>query len=340
MGYRDNHTSGVAVNGQPEGMYMVASGTHVNNMCCFDYGNAETNNLDNGNGHMDAVYLGTWCQLPPCNGRGPWVMADMENGLFQSNTGGSQNPSNTGMPLPYVTGMVKNNGQNHFSLRQGNAQTGPLTTTYSGPNPTNRPGYTPMHQEGAIVLGTGGDNSNYAVGSFFEGVMTAGVPTDSADDAVQANIVAAGYGSNTGTTTGGTSTGGTTTGGTTTGGTSTGGTSTGGTTTGGTSTGGTGPGGCTAAYQTSDDWGSGFVANVTVKAGSSPVGNWKVTLAYTGNQAVTNGWNAGISQSGRTVTAVNAPYNGSLAAGATTSFGFQGTYTGTNAPPALTCAAG
>ena len=50
-----------------------------------------------------------------------------------------------------------------------------------------------MQQEGAIVLGTGGDNSNSGIGSFFEGVMTNGYPTDAADAAVQANIVAAGY---------------------------------------------------------------------------------------------------------------------------------------------------
>jgi hypothetical protein len=51
-----------------------------------------------------------------------------------------------------------------------------------------------MHQEGAIVLGTGGDNSKASIGSFFEGVMTAGYPTDAADNAVQANIVSVGYG--------------------------------------------------------------------------------------------------------------------------------------------------
>ncbi|MBA9050486.1 hypothetical protein BJ996_007217 [Streptomyces phaeogriseichromatogenes] len=57
-----------------------------------------------------------------------------------------------------------------------------------------------MQQEGSIVLGTGGDNSNWSVGSFFEGVMTSGVPSDAADDAVQANIVSAGYGDSTGQT--------------------------------------------------------------------------------------------------------------------------------------------
>jgi hypothetical protein len=50
-----------------------------------------------------------------------------------------------------------------------------------------------MRQEGAIVLGTGGDNSKSSVGSFFEGVMTAGYRTDAADNAVQASIVFVGY---------------------------------------------------------------------------------------------------------------------------------------------------
>ena len=196
MGYRDNSTSGVAVNGQPEGMYMVTSGTHVNGGCCFDYGNAETNTLDNGNGHMDAIYFGTLCWFAPCYGSGPWVQADMENGLFQSDLGYSRNSANTGTgPLPFVTALLKNNGQNHFALKWANAQSGGLTTTYSGPEPSvNGGGYAPMHQEGAIILGVGGDNSNRSAGSFFEGVMTAGVPTDAADNAVQANVTSVGYG--------------------------------------------------------------------------------------------------------------------------------------------------
>ncbi|WP_055489781.1 alpha-L-arabinofuranosidase B [Streptomyces sp. TP-A0356] len=206
MGYRNNATSGVAVNGQAEGMYMVTSGTHVNGRCCFDYGNAETNNKDTGNGHMDAINFGTECWFSPCYGQGPWVQADLENGLFQSDSGYSKNTSNTGTgPLPFVTALLKNNGQNHFALKYGNAQSGALTTTYSGPEPTvNGGGYSPMHQEGAIVLGTGGDNSNGSIGSFFEGVMTSGIPTDAADSSVQANIVSVGYGGSTGSTGSGT----------------------------------------------------------------------------------------------------------------------------------------
>ncbi|MEN3307645.1 MAG: non-reducing end alpha-L-arabinofuranosidase, partial [Micromonosporaceae bacterium] len=111
MGYRHTSGSGVAVNGQPEGMYMVTSGTHVNNRCCFDYGNVEVRIADTGNGHMDAINFGTECWFSPCSGSGPWVQADLENGLFQSNLGHSTNTSNTGNSAPFVTALLKNNGQ-------------------------------------------------------------------------------------------------------------------------------------------------------------------------------------------------------------------------------------
>jgi hypothetical protein len=195
-GYRDDQTSGVAVNGQPESMYMVTSSQFVNGQCCFDFGNAETSNDDTGNGHMDAVSFSTRCvRFSPCYGTGPWVQADLENGLFQSNDGYSENPLNTGLNLPFVTALLKNNGQDYFALKAGNAQAGSLSTEYAGLLPTIQGGgYSPMQQEGAIVLGTGGDNSNLGTGYFYEGVMTAGLPSDTADDAVEAGIVAAGYG--------------------------------------------------------------------------------------------------------------------------------------------------
>ncbi len=190
MGYRDDATHGVATGSQPQGAYMVTSGTHVNSGCCFDYGNAETSNNDNGNGHMDAVYFGTLCWFGPCSGPGPWVQADLENGLFSGGNG--NNPNNHGNNSTFVTALMKNNGTNTYAIKGGNAQSGGLTTWYSGSLPTTA-GYMPMHQEGAIILGVGGDNSNSSAGSFFEGVMTAGYPTDAADNAVQANIVSVGY---------------------------------------------------------------------------------------------------------------------------------------------------
>ncbi|WP_329454317.1 arabinofuranosidase catalytic domain-containing protein [Streptomyces sp. NBC_01497] len=191
VGYRSNGAaSGVAVNGQPEGAYMVASGTHVGSSCCFDYGNAESTPADTGNGHMDAVSIATTCYFAPCTGSGPWVEADMENGMFQGNNG--SNTANAGNSTPFVTAALKNNGQTTYALKGGNAQSGALSTWWNGALPT-RGGYQPMHQEGGIILGTGGDNSNWNMGTFFEGAMVAGYPTDAAENAVQANIASAGY---------------------------------------------------------------------------------------------------------------------------------------------------
>ena len=52
IGYRRDQTVGVATGNEAEAMYMVVDGTHYNGGCCFDYGNAEANNFDNGAGHM------------------------------------------------------------------------------------------------------------------------------------------------------------------------------------------------------------------------------------------------------------------------------------------------
>jgi hypothetical protein len=188
-GYRDDSTRGIAVNGAAESMYMLASGTHVNTGCCFDFGNAETNNDDNGAGHMDSVNLTTYCgsNSAPCTGNGPWVEADMENGQWMGN---GSNPHDTGNNSDFVTAMLANNGQNTFELEGGNGQSGGLTTYYDGSLPS---AYEPMHQEGAIVLGTGGDNSQTDIGTFYEGVMTSGFPSQTAENAVQASITAAGY---------------------------------------------------------------------------------------------------------------------------------------------------
>ncbi|GAB1691151.1 arabinofuranosidase catalytic domain-containing protein [Krasilnikovia sp. M28-CT-15] len=189
-GYRHYVGAGVAQNGAPEGMYMVASGTHVGADCCFDYGNAEAQVADTGNGHMDAVSIATTCYFAPCTGSGPWVEADLENGMFQGADG--SNPANLGNDSAFVTALLKNNGQTTYALKGGNSQAGGLSTWWNGALP-NRGGYIPMHQEGSIILGTGGDNSNRNMGTFFEGVMTSGYPSDAADNAVQANIVSVGY---------------------------------------------------------------------------------------------------------------------------------------------------
>ncbi|RZS91716.1 ricin-type beta-trefoil lectin protein [Motilibacter rhizosphaerae] len=194
VGYRDNATSGVATGSQPEGMYMVTAGQHYNDRCCFDYGNAETSGNDTGNGHMDAINFSNECWFSCPQTSGPMVQGDLENGLFQGGNGSWS--ANTGRSSTFVTAMLKDNGTTTYAIKDGNAQSGSLTTRYSGALPSTG-GYTPMHLEGSIVLGTGGDNSNGSVGSFFEGVMTAGYPSDATESAVQANIVSVGYATST-----------------------------------------------------------------------------------------------------------------------------------------------
>jgi hypothetical protein len=190
VGYRNDKTAGVATGDAPETEYMVTSGTFFNNGCCFDYGNAETTNNDDGNGTMEAVYFGGGVIWGTGAGTGPWVEADLENGLFAGGTTGKVT-SNTSLTSPYVTAMIVGRSGT-FAIKGGDAEAGALKTMYDGARPSG--GYNPMKKQGAIILGIGGDNSNSAQGNFFEGVMTAGNGSNAVDDAVQANIVAAGYG--------------------------------------------------------------------------------------------------------------------------------------------------
>jgi len=194
IGYRNNKPNSTATGDNAETEYAVLDATYFNGGCCFDYGNMETNTHDNGEGTMEAIYFGNCTYWGKGSGNGPWVMGDLENGLWA----GSSSPyaGNTSIPATYkyLTAMLKGDvaGKNHWAIKAGDAQAGTLTSQFDGQRPSSR--YNPMRKEGAIALGTGGDNSNGAQGNFFEGVMTAHFSSDAADTAVQANIVAAGYG--------------------------------------------------------------------------------------------------------------------------------------------------
>jgi hypothetical protein len=143
---------------------------------------------------MEAVYFGNATTWGKGQGAGPWVMADMENGLFAGNT--RENDNNTPLTSEFVTAMVKG-GENGFALKGGDATQGSLKTMYNGARPN---GYQPMkkcvprngtapgrcrgqltlsatprahrdypRRQGSIILGIGGDNSDSAVGTFYEG---------------------------------------------------------------------------------------------------------------------------------------------------------------------------
>jgi Alpha-L-arabinofuranosidase B, catalytic len=202
-------TDGVAAGDDPEAIYAVLDGTSHNAGCCFDYGNAEINGVDDGAATMEALYWGADTQFGESGGgSGPWVGADLENGLSFGYANGSANVStNTPVNFPYVTAMLKGLSASQcpsgltssgcFELKAGNAQSGALAVKFdatTGGYGARPPGYTPMKKTGGIILGTGGDGSASGTGIWFEGALTTGAPPDSADNDVQANVVAAGYG--------------------------------------------------------------------------------------------------------------------------------------------------
>ena len=193
MGYRRDKTSGIPTGDEAQTVYMVTSGRHYNNRCCFDYGNAETDDHDDGAGTMEAVYFGN--AKGGLNhggaGQGPWIMADMENALWGANVVKSNEPP---IQHAFVTAMIKGDAGSapgHWAILGGDAQAGALKVYWDG---ERAKGYAPMKKQGAIILGIGGDNSDGAIGTFYEGAMVKGYATDATDHAVQANIVAAGYG--------------------------------------------------------------------------------------------------------------------------------------------------
>ncbi|MEU3457726.1 glycoside hydrolase family 9 protein [Micromonospora sp. NPDC006766] len=92
---------------------------------------------------------------------------------------------------------------------------------------------------------------------------------------------------------------------------------------------------CKVEYTTSD-WDTGFTANITLtNTGTTALNGWSLAFTFpNAGQKVGQGWSANYTQTGTAVTATNLSYNGTLAAGASTSFGFNGTHTGTNPKPA------
>ncbi|MFE2881428.1 glycoside hydrolase family 6 protein [Streptomyces graminifolii] len=90
---------------------------------------------------------------------------------------------------------------------------------------------------------------------------------------------------------------------------------------------------CSVDYKVQSQWDTGFTAAVTITNNGAAKSSWAAKWSYAGNQKVTSGWNAKISQSGTAVTAANETYNGSLATGSSVSFGFNASYSGTNALP-------
>ncbi|MBW8886450.1 MAG: alpha-L-arabinofuranosidase [Fibrobacteres bacterium] len=201
-GYRNDATKGMPTGSQPQGIYEIADGKHnPGASCCWDFGNASTDNCSGGTGNMATLLFGEsfWGQG---DGKGPWFAADLEAGVWaggaksgdpgwgELNGAHPANTKNISLPVDFAFGILKTSSTN-YAIKSGNAQSGVLNTAYDGALPSV------LHWtlKGAIVLGIGGDNSNSSGGTFYEGVITAGRPSDTTDAAIFKNVQSAGFGS-------------------------------------------------------------------------------------------------------------------------------------------------
>jgi hypothetical protein len=181
---------------EPQGIYMLADGTHYGDACCWDFGNVTP---DPTQYHvMNTLFFGIafWGQGA---GNGPWFMADFEAGVWAGgskssdpgwgslDTNAPPNEKNPALPVRFAIGFLKTGTD--YALRMADLSTATsLTTAYEGPLPKD------MDNQGAVVIGVGGDNSNNSWGTFYEGAIVAGYPTAAAEDAVMQNVKAIGYG--------------------------------------------------------------------------------------------------------------------------------------------------
>jgi hypothetical protein len=193
--WRDGSATGMPLGASPQGIYIVTSGKHFNGGCCYDYGNGEVSRTYVAGNTMDALYFGSdTAGWGTGDGAGPWVMADLEGGVFSGLTTG-KNSDLKSQTSTYVTAMEKNNSMSELALKAADATSPTLNTYYKGKLPN---GKSPGQKQGSIVLGSGGDccysNNNASQGTFYEGAIVAGYPSDATDEAVHANIVSTGYG--------------------------------------------------------------------------------------------------------------------------------------------------
>jgi hypothetical protein len=192
MNAREGYRLTAAGKGMPlgntaQGIYELADGTHSGTACCWDFGNVSTD--PKVYGVMNTIFFGTGFWGTGA-GSGPWFLGDFEGGVWAGGSGASNvnNPMNPSMKVPFAFGIVKTSpGQ--YAIRTANLQTATApTTAYDGTSPKT------WANTGGILLGIGSDNSNNSWGTFFEGAITNGRPSDTTDATVLTNVQAAGYG--------------------------------------------------------------------------------------------------------------------------------------------------
>jgi len=180
---------GIPTGNKDQGIYELVDGTHVGTACCWDFGSVSPDPMTYVT--MNTLFFGKGFWGTGA-GSAPWFMGDFEGGVWAGGT--SATPGNNAMN-PSMSGVDFALGILHtpvgkYALRMANLATASdLTTAYDGAIVSGKT----WGNAGGITLGVGGDNSNNSWGTFFEGALTNGSPTNATDLAVMKNIQAVGY---------------------------------------------------------------------------------------------------------------------------------------------------
>jgi hypothetical protein len=180
---------GMPTGAKAQGIYELADGTHSGTACCWDFGDVSTDPLVYT--VMNTIFFGTGFWGTGA-GSGPWFLGDFEGGVWATGSGASNanNPNDPSMKVQYAFGIVKTSPPTNYAIRVANGNlpsATSVTTAYSGPGPKT------WNNTGGILLGIGSDNSNNSFGTFYEGAITNGQPSDTTDMSVFSNVKAAGY---------------------------------------------------------------------------------------------------------------------------------------------------
>jgi hypothetical protein len=189
----------VAAKGVPSGnkdqaIYELIDGTHYGSACCWDFGSVSPDPSKYVT--MNTIFFGTgfWGKGAPS---GPWFGGDFEGGVWMGGTasgdpgtpGSAANNNNPTLKVSFALGIL-HTPVGKYALRMADISTASdLTTGYDG----NIPSGKTWGNAGGIGLGIGGDNSNNSEGTFFEGALTNGVPSNATDLLIMKNIQAVGY---------------------------------------------------------------------------------------------------------------------------------------------------
>ena len=180
---------GVPTGNKDQGIYMLADGTHFGTQCCWDFGAVSPD--PSKYVVMNTLFFGKGFWDSGAGTTGPWFMGDFEGGVW---AGGShaippntQNTSNPAMGVPFALGIL-HTPVGKYALRMADISTASdLTTAYDGTSPKT------WSNAAGITLGVGGDNSNNSEGTFYEGALTNGAPSNATDLLIMKNIQAVGY---------------------------------------------------------------------------------------------------------------------------------------------------